>query len=557
MRGPEGRPVALSRSRGLRFEAGAVSVLLLALALQAGLGMRLLNAAYDETVHLAAGYTYLKTGQLRLNPEHPPLIKQLCALPLLALEPVMYLGDPAWASEPPQQFGFGYRFLYANDADQLLFWGRLPVVVLSLVLGVYVFVWARALFGLAAGTMALFLYALCPNVVAHSRVVTMDIGLACFFVMTLYHEWRFVRGGGFAHLLGTGAGLGLALAAKFSAVLLVPAVVILLVVAASGPSCGRPPAAGSGETARSRLFDPWPLPGGAGIRLASLALAASVVLGTATVLVWVVYYLPSDPLFYWKGLRTVNQNHDPLFREYLMGEFRAGGWWYYFLAAFLFKTPVPTLIALVASVALLRRRRAGRWLDEAFLVVPGAIFFGATSALASDIGLRYVLPVYPLVFIFVSRLARMLRDHRAARVLALALGAWYVIGAVRIHPDNLAYFNELVGGPENGHKYLDDSNIDWGQDLKRLKGWMDGHRVEQIKLLYSGAGPPGYYGIRAEPVTAREWEVHPDPGWYAMSTQMLIRGELIARERRKQTNWLSRYRPVDRIGYSLYIFKFD
>ena len=124
-----------------------VAFLLTAMLLQAVSSMRLLSATYDETTHLPSGYTYLRTGEFRLNPQHPPLIKLLSALPLLPLRPEMNLDDPAWSGQPNDEWSFGYRFLYGNDADRLLFWGRLPNVLLSLLLAFYVFRWARELFG--------------------------------------------------------------------------------------------------------------------------------------------------------------------------------------------------------------------------------------------------------------------------------------------------------------------------------------------------------------------------------------------------------------------------
>ncbi len=521
-RRPEpGRAVAL----------GVAALLLAAFVAQAVGSMRLLTASGDETVHLPAGYSYLATGRLRLNPEHPPLIKQLCALPLLLLRPQLDLDDPAWRAEPPDQAAFGYRFLYGNDADRLLFWGRLPTVLLAVLLGALVACWAAELFGRAAGLLALGLYVFCPNVIAHARYVTMDLGLACFFTACLYLTWRYVRHGGRANLALAGVTLGLALGAKFSAVILLPALALLLALAA--------------------------LSGRGGWR--AWALAGAAMLALAGLVVWAVYLFPLDPSFYLDGMREVNRNHRPDYAEYLMGQFAIDGWWHYFIVAFLVKTPLPTLVLLAAAAATLRRRRAGHWLDEAFLLLPAGLFFVVTSALADDIGVRYLLPVYPLAFVFAGRLAPWaLGSRRRAGALAL-LGLWLVFGTVRSYPDQLAYFNELAGGPRNGHRWLDDSNIDWGQDLKRLRSWMDRQGVERVRLIQGPwNGNPDYYGVRWEPVRRSEWRESPEPGaTYVVSTHMLIRGELVARRQGTRNNWLSLYEPVDRIGWSFYVFRFD
>src|SRR5215472_17573568 len=96
-----------------------------------------LSATADEIVHLPAGYTYWTTRDFRLNPEHPPLAKLLAAVPLLFLKPYTDLTSREWNTA--DEYLFGYRFLYSNDADRLLFWGRLPLTMLAALGGVIVF----------------------------------------------------------------------------------------------------------------------------------------------------------------------------------------------------------------------------------------------------------------------------------------------------------------------------------------------------------------------------------------------------------------------------------
>lgn len=519
-----------------RWASVVVVLLLLLLFLQATLSMRLMSATSDETTHLASGYTYLRTGQLRLNPQHPPLVKMLCALPLVFLAPPLDLTDPAWTNDPPDEWQFGIDFLYANDADRLLFWGRLPVVLLALVLGIYVYRWSRSLFGIEAGLVALFLYVFCPNVVAHSRFVTFDMGLSCFFLATLFHLWRFVKQRRGRDLMGAGIALGLAMATKFSAIFLVPIVALLLAVAA----------------ARDRDDSlPWIT------RLRRAGACFTLLLGIAAVLLWIAFLFPSDPLFYWKGVRLVNADRLATYYYYLLGDFRQGGWWYYSLVAFLVKTPVPTLLLFGCSLVLAGRYRTDSWIDELFLGLPVIVFAAATCAFASNLGIRYLLPIYPLVFIFISRLAPMMFSARAGRAAAVGLALWYSAASLWIYPDYLGYFNEAVGGPAQGHKYLDDSNLDWGQDLKQLKAYLGERKIDRIKLLCAWNAPPDYYGITWDDVTETEWTVKPTPGLYAISTHFLIRGELLARERGLKTDWLKRYEPIDRVGTGFYIFRFD
>jgi hypothetical protein len=522
---------------------GLVAALLLVFAAQSILAMRLLSATSDETTHLPSGYTYLETGGLRLNPQHPPLVKLLAALPLLILKPRLDLDDRAFKSEPPDEWAFGYRFLYSNDADAILFWGRLPIVLLSMLCGLYVYFWARDLFGVPSGLLALFLFAFCPNILAHSHLVTMDMPLASFGVASLYHAWRFTRSGKRAHLVGASGGLGLALASKFSAVVFLPVLVILLAAAAWRSERPAMPFAGRAEST--------------GGRLARTVVTLAVLLGGALLVTWAIYFFPGDPLFYWKGMTSVNRDHDPAYRYFLMGQFREGGFPSYFFWTFLFKTPLPNLLLGIASSVLYARGVRAKPLDEAFVAVPAVVFFALTAAKADDMGIRYLLPVYPFLFVFASRVARWRPSWNSAR-LAIALPCLWLLGsAIFIYPDHIAYFNELVGGPARGHLVLDDSNIDWGQDLKRLKAYVDENKIEKLRLLYAWNASPDYYGIPYEAVTKRDWEVEPRPGTYAISTMWIIHGVDTAKRTGVKTDWLGRYRLVGRVGYSFFLFRID
>jgi hypothetical protein len=329
--------------------------------------------------------------------------------------------------------------------------------------------------------------------------------------------------------------MGLALATKFAAVILVPVAVVLLALGAMRSGEGSAPA-----------------------RTVRLAKALALLALLAVLVVEVAYLFPSDPLVYWKGMRRVNADHRPDYAYYLMERFRTDGWWYYFLVAFLVKTPIPALAAVAASLYPAWRRRKESWLDDAFLALPIVAFTTFTSALADNLGIRYLLPVYPLLFVFAGRVGIEVAGHRGWTFGAVALGAWYVGGAAFIYPNHLAYFNEAAGGPGRGHLWLDDSNIDWGEGLPQLKAYLDREGIDVVRLHYGGTASPAYHGIRFEAVTNEEWSSRrPPPGIYAVSTHLLVRGEYHARRLGVPTNWLTLYRPVARVGYGFYIFRFE
>src|SRR5215470_3630360 len=195
-----------------------LAVILAAFCLQALFALPKLSATTDEPVHLAAGFSYWQMRDFRMNEEHPPLAKLIAAFPLLFIHPKLDITHDDWktASEYP----FAFRFLYQNDADRLLFWSRATMVMLAAIGLLITFVWARDLFGTPAGLFAAGLYAFSPNLLAHGMLVTTDVPLAVFTVLTLYLFWK-------GRDLYAGLALGAAMASKFSGAFL-PGLIIAI-----------------------------------------------------------------------------------------------------------------------------------------------------------------------------------------------------------------------------------------------------------------------------------------------------------------------------------------
>src|SRR5689334_9540695 len=165
---------------------------------------------WDEAIHLAAGYSYWKTGDYRMNPEHPPLGKLLAAVPLLGLPLEEVTHMPEWPTpEGVGEFDFGTRFLYHNrvGADTLLFRARLMTILLTLVLGLAIALWTRAHFGPVAALTALALYCFDPNLTAHGRYVTTDMIAALTIFLSCASWWRYLDSGKRADLVIAGAAL--------------------------------------------------------------------------------------------------------------------------------------------------------------------------------------------------------------------------------------------------------------------------------------------------------------------------------------------------------------
>jgi 4-amino-4-deoxy-L-arabinose transferase-like glycosyltransferase len=254
---------------------------------------------------------------------------------------------------------------------------------------------------------------------------------------------------------------------------------------------------------------------------------------------------------------------------FLRGRHSRGGFRSFFLWAFLLKTPLPTLLAIGLGAALAFRRHRW-WPDLAFLVVPVAVYGLASLGAGLSIGHRHLLPIYPFLFVLAGGLARGWAGRRRALALAVvALGGTVVLAPpwrpVAVPPNYLAYFNELAGGPRNGHRSMVDSNLDWGQDLKRLRAWLDRRGVaEPINLAYFGTADPRYHGIPHvnlpggylfEPVEPFA-RAHL-PGYVAVSATVLQGAYLTAAEREAWRRFLAGAREVGRAGRSIFVYRVE
>ena len=469
------------------------------------------SATWDEPIHLTAGYAALTEGDYRIDPSHPPLLRMWAALPLLVAPPARGIDTgvidrrqpSSWVSEA---YGFAHRFMYVdNDADAMLARGRAMIVLLGAGLGVVIFAWARAWLGLVPAAIVVILFALAPNLLAHGSLVTTDFGVTAFAFGTVYFLWKACERPTPARIAAVACCGALALVTKFSAILLAPIVLVLLAAA----------------IARRAL----PL-------RAATAIAASMMVA-AVVTIWAVYgfrYLPSEtagwafdftpradgsvvsavagwidrhrllPNAYTQGFVYAQSSSQQL-PSFLAGQISADGWWYYFPFAFVIKTPLALLLLLAAGVvAGVRGARTaggvGPW-RLAVLFVPAGVFAAAAVASGINLGLRHVLPVYPFVLLIAAlAIHRLLQTH--ARLAPLALALVLVASSAELahaYPTPLAFFNLLVGGPANGYRYLADSNVDWGADLKRLDRWMERNGVTHVNLAYFGQADPRYYGI--------------------------------------------------------------
>lgn len=541
--------------------AGAGCVLLLLLLLLQGLVfIGESSQTSDEAVHLAAGYSYLTRGDFRLNPEHPPLIKQLSALPLLGLD-LDFPEGSLW--NRADEWNFGRVFVHENRVknDTILLLGRLPVLVLSCLLAWLLFHWARRLFGPRAALVCLALYVLDPNVVAHSCLVTTDLGITLFIFLSVYSLWRWTERPSRRALLLVGLAVGGTFAAKYTALWLLPilGLLVLVIIALRVPIPSHPWHPGRGMAGGDRWS--W-------VRIRPLLPAAAIV-GAVAFLVLVVSYGVVGLPAYKVGLDTTLEHSDKGHTAYLMGELSDTGWWYYFLFAYLIKTPPGILIMVAASLLALYLGQRLRLKDELFIYLPVALLVAITCVWKVNIGLRHLLPVYPFLYLGVGRLmAPWPAAGRAGRltalvplmvILCLVATGWE---AASIAPHHLAYFNGLVGGPENGHHYLLDSNLDWGQSAKAVRDYIEEENVPALYLAFAGNSDPWYEGVRYQYVPGSGNLQNPKNRMFLMSEgserELLAVSAMVLHSVHFTDpdlyGWLKGRRPIAMPGYSYMVY---
>ncbi len=517
------QPLAtINEPHKLAFEIGIVVCLLMVFLLLSFTSMREKNATFDEGTHIPAAYTYVAYGDFRLNPEHPPLSKLLAGFAQRLLAPKVELTDAAW--EKGEQWEFGAKYLYSwNDADRLVFAARTPGVLLAAVMGLLLFFAARSLYGWKAGCLALTLWVINPDVLAHAQLVTTDLPVASFLFLGVFCYFRSLQKLTVVNMLLLGLAVGGCLITKFSGLLIFP---MLLLVGTVFVFSQHPSQILLGNT--GRILASYK-------EKAVLALGLIVAAGVMSLaVIWASYGFHAklspqetvsnriDWQHYWakEKLTTevVKLSHTlHLLPEayiygflvmlessenrlaYLLGEASGTGWWYYFLVTFFVKTPIPLILFIVLGFVVWKKYGAG-FVTEAMLLIPAGLYWLIALTASLNIGHRHLLPIYPFLIVFAAKIAQGFSWPKPSReaIFCGVLLAWNLIGTLLIYPHFLSYFNEIAGGPKHGYNILADSNIDWGQDLKALGEYRRAHPEGELYLSYFGTAVPQYYGINAE-----------------------------------------------------------
>ncbi len=507
-----------------RAHTGIVLCALLFL-LQTGLSARQKSLTWDEPTFIVSGLSYLHTGVFKLNAEAPPLPQYLAALPLLLID----IERPDYASpefEPRTQVVFARRFMQANAGriDTIAGLSRFSTWLIGSALVLIVGLFAARLMGPVAGLTAAAVTALSPTLIAHARLATSDAACALGMFASVYAFHIAVHESDRKMWAVCGVVCGLAVLSKFTALLLGPILALFLLI----------------EIRRGTLSLRQTLP-----RVLLLLLA-----GLATL---TVGYL-GKPWLLLDGISRIYTNLTPGYQFYLLGNVYDEPVWYYYLAAVLIKTPLPILLLLCIATWILLTRDDHRDI-LLYCGVPIATLLFITAFDQTALGPRRVLPAFPFAFATIG-VTGVAHGCRSCHYLHRGLLVWCVAVAVIAFPHHLSYFNALAGGPTRGPYLMDDSNVDWGQDLPALAVWQRQNQPDEpIRLFYFGTIPPELYGITHQAVTHAEI-ISPKPGVYAISAHLLVYIRKTARKANADIDWLEKYRPFDRAGYSIYLYRF-
>ncbi len=606
------------------------------------------SATYDERAHIPASYSYVRYGDMRINYEHPPLLKDFVGLFLLPLSPVFPITDPLWTEGVNEQWNIGTLFLYGlgNDADLLIFLARLPIILLGLLAAYFLYRMTRESAGTLAGIFAVLLFAFDPNIIAHAHYVTTDLGIATAILIATFFFVRFLKYPSTRNLVIAGIILGLAQSVKFSALLILPIFGIMSVLYGLGtavklpwierfklafayakkyvailllcfitvyavylPNAWNMPGEQMNALAEQKFNDDRPAKVFARNVIANMEQIPVLkpfthyTLGVMVVFTRVAggnVFFFNNPFFQDTGRELVSTQASP----------------FYFPAVFLMKETIPFLFLLFFSIvySLSQIARLPLWREKASLglksilesfhtkvtewTIGGFIALYLILSITGNlnIGLRHLFPIILFLSFFVAKtLAQFVKrctrneehlapehqlNRRILSIIGFGFSLWIIIIPFMAYPNFLSSFNEAIGS-ENGYQYVTDSNYDWGQDMKRVKAFIDIYNnfcitdgdlygycrkilgatptpslmpITTIRVDYFGGAEPSYYlGTAYKP-----WYggLDPEAGWYALSTFFIQEDTYknIIPGTPSYRDWLWKFQPIARAGESILIY---
>jgi 4-amino-4-deoxy-L-arabinose transferase-like glycosyltransferase len=513
-----------------------VAVLLLVIVLQLVLMARDNSATFDEPFHIYAGYLQWKHGYVLLN---PPLITSFFTLPLLG----MNLPEPPITSDLPGgertydnlEFQGGKALVFQNDTNAILFRTRMTAMVFTVVLALLVFAAARDMFGVGAGLIALGLMAFDPTLMGHSALATLDAGNACLMFWAIYAFYRYVKSPTAWRLIATGVIVGLALAAKHSAILLFPTMGVLAIIEVVWrgklePELAAPPVR-------------------AGRHALCLALALAVIFAISMTILWGSYgfrYAPGDAVPFNPPMKTqldrvpsalegrllgeIDGLHllpapytyafanilrqAKSYTSYLMGVAYPHAVWFYFPITLLIKSSLTFLILLVISAGAVAIGAVRLSRGILYMGISALVFMAFAVTGGMNIGVRHILPVYVFLSVPIAGASWSLMQRNRSWIYAVVALLVFQAGSVlHAYPAYISYTNEVFGGPANSYKYVSDSSSEWGQQLNAVRRYVKARGIKNCWFAYFNQAMMDFrsFGIPCTPLLTAEYQTPDTP----------------------------------------------
>lgn len=413
------------------------------------------SMTYDESDHLEFGKKILTEKRIEPSMQKMP-VTALNVIPVYILEKINI------------KLSLGKKLVIS----------RISTIFISVILALFVFLWAKNLYGRKAAFFSLLLYSFCPNLLAHSRLTTNDVYCASFMFLAAYFFIQYLKQPLAKNLILCASLTGIAQVSKYTALMLFPFFILLFLTSLIPGLKSHIKHASVKKT------------------LVHMILFLFIVIGVINLGygfrgISVTRFIPLPEAYveaFLIGMKynAAGEGHALI---YLMGQLSPHGFWYYYFICLLFKMPLAVFIFAVISLLLLKKFWVKNPIDEmAFLLIPLGLLVFFSFFCTAQIGIRYLLPAFPFFYVSSGKIVsyRTKKYDRYCKAGLAGLLVWFIISSFSFYPHYISYFNEIIGDRKNMYKYLADSNVDWGQNGNYLHEYIQKHKdKEKISVMPS------------------------------------------------------------------------
>lgn len=543
--------------------------------------IRYKSFGYHDGEYIFRGYSYLTTGN-SFNPTGNPILTfMIVSFPLMFMD----ISYPSYEEiTNPKIFGLGEFLNYnGNNADLILFWSKIPQIFLGLILGYYLFKWANEIYGFKSSILALVLFTFSPAILTFTGIITTDITAAAFFLPSLYYFWKYFKNGKITNIVLSGIFFGLAVLGKLTVVPLIVSYGILGLI-----FLFKEKTKFKFYTDKNKIK-----------RFVKLSLILALLLSVSLVTFIIPHlgeihpiYTDNDPLYLNAGEYRSEERLDKIVAEifpsslgdeakwfltkvpvpaphffqsvytrhsysvsgsddYFMGTYTRDIKWDYVLISFIIKNPIPLLIILLLVIVMYSLIERKNNQDELFIIIPFFVYFLFLMSNNQYGGFRYFLPVICLVFLFSSQITNIKFTNKKTstifNIFLIFLVGWYILGTMSVYPNTVVYYNEFVGGPEEGYKYFISWDYDSGSDFYELRDYVQENKLNGFYLNYSYPYALNLVNWNYESLGGK----NPVNGTIIINVNALEGQNSVERD---NFAWLRNFTPVDRVGYTVFVY---